>query len=287
MQFIRPQRTGLIILIVLVAALQGILLWNDKPVEVTEVKGELPPYWAQLEKNIAEKTERQQALKDTIYPFNPNYLTDYRAYKLGIGDSEFDKLLAFRAQGKFVNSAAEFQKVTGISDSLLAVLQVYFRFPDWVRQSQPTQQNSGPLVTPSVPIAKTDLNQADKQQLMRVYGIGDKLSDRIIAFRSRIGGFAADFQLYDIVGLDSVTVQNLMKSFTVMHPPAIEKRDVNTATYDELRAIPYLSNFLARQIITYRQNHGPINNLEELTKIQDFPTERLRSLSLYLYVKKL
>lgn len=291
MSFIRPHRAGLILLIALVAILQWAITYF--PAEHDEVKTtELSPYWAQLEKKLQLKIAQQKKIADTIYPFNPNYLNDYRAYRLGLTDAEFDKLKVFRSQNKFVNSAKDFQQVTGVSDSLLQIIEVYFRFPDWVTQrNNPTLSVNSSTASTSLAlrntIIKEDLNSAKKEALMKVYGVGDKLSDRIVEFRNRIGGFAADFQLYDIYGLDSVVVKKVLERFTVTSPVLINSLDINGATYDELRALPYLNNFLARQIITYRQNHGPISNLEELTKIQDFPVERLRSLGLYLHVKKL
>lgn len=291
MSFIRPHRAGLILLIALVAIMQWAITYF--PVEHEEVQtAELSPYWVQLEKNLQLKIAQQRKIADTIYPFNPNYLNDYRAYRLGLTDEEFDKLTVFRSQNKFVNSAKNFQQVTGVSDSLLQLIEVYFRFPDWVTQRNSTTPfvnsptSTGTLNNKNT-ITKEDLNSAQKEALMKVYGVGDKLSDRILEFRNRIGGFAADFQLYDVYGLDSAVVKKVLERFTVKTPVRINSLDINAATYNELRTLPYLNNFLARQIITYRQNHGPIRNLEELTKIQDFPLERLRSLGLYLHVKKL
>ena len=62
------------------------------------------------------------------YELNPNFLTDYKAYTLGIPPEAFDKLQAYRSENKFVNSAAAFQEITKISDSPLAVLSPQFRF---------------------------------------------------------------------------------------------------------------------------------------------------------------
>ena len=53
----------------------------------------------------------------TIYPFNPNYLTDQRGYFLALSPVEIDRLHAYRRQGKWINSAEDFQRVTGV-DSL-------------------------------------------------------------------------------------------------------------------------------------------------------------------------
>jgi hypothetical protein len=47
-----------------------------------------------------------------------------------------DKLFAFRKQNKYVNSAKEFQEVTGVSDSLLKIMSVNFKFPDWVNKKK-------------------------------------------------------------------------------------------------------------------------------------------------------
>ena len=71
--------------------------------------------------------------KDTIYPFNPNFISDYKGFKLGLTTAQLDKLQAFRAAGKYVNSAEEFQRVTGISDSLLRRYGGLPSFPEWVK----------------------------------------------------------------------------------------------------------------------------------------------------------
>jgi hypothetical protein len=59
-----------------------------------------------------------------IYLFNPNFITDYKGYKLGMSVAEIDRLLEFRKGDKYVNSAAEFQKITKVSDSLLKTMRM-------------------------------------------------------------------------------------------------------------------------------------------------------------------
>ena len=52
--------------------------------------------------------------KDTLklYPFNPNFITDYKGYTLGLSVEEIDRLHDVRANNTYVNSSKEFQKVT-------------------------------------------------------------------------------------------------------------------------------------------------------------------------------
>ena len=69
---------------------------------------------------LKEKALVKDSIK--IYPFNPNFITDYKGYILGMSVPEIDRLHAFRGENKYVNSQEDFQKVTQISDSLLKVI---------------------------------------------------------------------------------------------------------------------------------------------------------------------
>ena len=66
------------------------------------------------------------------HKFNPNFLSDYKGYILGMSSLEIDRLHKFRSKNKFVNSLVEFQKVTKVSNSFIEKNASYFKFPDWV-----------------------------------------------------------------------------------------------------------------------------------------------------------
>lgn len=84
-----------------------------------------------------QATEKKYEIK----AFNPNFITDYKGYKLGMSVHEIDRLFAFRKENKYVNSPEEFQKVTKVSDSLLQVITPYFKFPDWVIDKKQYKSN--------------------------------------------------------------------------------------------------------------------------------------------------
>jgi hypothetical protein len=67
-----------------------------------------------------DSTAKSSLTKPIIYPFNPNNLTDHRAYVLGMEPYSIDRLLSFRKSGKWIHSAEEFKSVTGIEDDLMA-----------------------------------------------------------------------------------------------------------------------------------------------------------------------
>lgn len=287
----KHQRSGLLILVLVIVVLQIVFFWiRSQP----GLKSELKPTQdiLAIQKQI-DSLKIVELPKDTIYPFNPNYITDYKGYLLGMSVDEIDRLHAFRNAGKFVNSAEEFRAITQISDSLLEAISPSFKFPDWVDKKTKynpvysVDENQSRKEVSENPIVKEDLNTADVEQLKKINGIGEKLSERIISFRNRLDGFLVDAQLYDVYGLDSVVVQRTLAKFTVLTPPTVQRIELNEATYDQLRSIVYINGNLAEKILNYRAVNGLFTSLEELTKIEDFPTSRLSSIALYLYLKKL
>ena len=149
--------------------------------------------------SIGEQSKLKESPK--VYPFNPNFISDYKGYTLGMTNEEIDRLQVFRSENSWVNSAKEFQKVTLISDSLLQILAPYFKFPKWKTGLKDKKKERQEKSVAAV-VSHKDLNQANPEELQVIYGIGDKLSARIVKFRNRLGGFLVNEQLYDVYGLE-------------------------------------------------------------------------------------
>ena len=121
-KFNKQERSGIFFLLLFIVLLQVVYFLIKMDVFDSGTSNFAP--------NIEQQTKidalKQEALqKDSIkiYPFNPNFITDYKGYTLGMSVAEIDKLHAFRKTDAYVNSAKEFQKVTKVSDSLLAKIE--------------------------------------------------------------------------------------------------------------------------------------------------------------------
>lgn len=230
-------------------------------------------------KTIAAKNN-----KERVYPFNPNFITDFKGYSLGMTIEEIDRLHEYRKRNKFVNSAEEFQEVTKVSDSLLNVFSKDFKFPEWTQNAKPkSTHESRSIKSEKVnKVVLKDLNTVTAQDLQKISGIGEKLSARIIKFRDRLGGFLIDEQLYDVYGLEKDVVKRTLKEFRVISKPKIVKINVNIATASELSKLIYLQKHVSESIVNYRNLNGSINSLNELSKIENFPIERIDRIALYL-----
>ena len=214
--------------------------------------------------------------KKNTFPFNPNYLSDYRAYRLGMRPPEIDRLLVYREKGKFINSANEFQRVTKIHDTLLSRLSPYFRFPLWVTEQQQKK------VAQNGAFQKKDLNTAGVLDFKSIRGIGSTLAARIVKYRSYLQGFSNLEQCYEVYGLDSVVVQQLLNRFEIKTGPKIVKISMNTISLQALQGLPYISNEDARKIIGLRTQRGVINEVYLRDLFKEYP-KKINRIMLYLF----
>lgn len=279
----KDQRNGILFLIALILILQFIYVFvdfSDKEKFVNQQN--IEKYQNQIDSLKLLKIESQLP---KIYPFNPNYLTDFKGYQLGMSIDEIDNLLDFRKTGKFINSPEEFQHITHISDSLLSIISPYFKFPEWVMNANKNRSN---LNTSVKKIEKDsnftikDINTATAKDLQTINGIGEKLSQRIISYRDLLQGFTYDDQIYEVYYLEKEVVEKLLLYFKVIQTPEIEKINLNTASFKEVLHLPYIDYSLTKKIFNYRNSVHRVLNLDELKKIDSFPMDKFDRIALYL-----
>ncbi|MFT5147102.1 MAG: DNA uptake protein ComE-like DNA-binding protein [Polaribacter sp.] len=283
----KGQRNGIFILIILIVIFQFIIVFVDfsskENVNIDTPK--VIAFHHQID-SLRKINLENKRLK--IFPFNPNYITDYKGAQLGMSLVEIDKLLAFRKTGKFINSKKEFQKVTAISDSLLNSISSYFKFPDWVVKREQNIELSTSRDTrlfakkSKYIVTSTDINIAVKDDLKTINGIGEKLSERIIKYRSKLQGFSTPNQLYEVWGLSAEVAVKVLLVFKLVKLPNIQKINVNTVSFKELLKNPYIDYELCKKIFNYKDEVAELQDISELKNIIGFPLELYDRIVLYL-----
>jgi DNA uptake protein ComE-like DNA-binding protein len=167
-----------------------------------------------------------------------------------------------------------------VSDSLLAAISPYFKFPEWTQGKNTVLSNEKEKKNNQHTIK--DLNQITGEELESINGIGKKLSARIIKFRNRLGGFLVDEQLYDVYGLDEEVAGKALQKFKVLKPPLIEKIAINSASASEISQLVYIPYRLAEKIVKKRELVGHYESVEDLLDIPSFPVDRKDRIALYL-----
>lgn len=274
--FSNKHRRALVLFVVIIVLLQAVIM----VVKSRSFTNETVDYKVDAKTQLQIDSLKQLALKkfDT-QPFNPNFISDYKGFKLGMTTAEIDKLLKFRSTGKYVNSVVEFQQITGVSTELLDKISPYFKFPEWAqnKKSNTYAENSEPVVFKNI-----DLNKATVDDLIAIKGIGDYYANAVISEREKLGGFVSIHQIDFIKGLRPEAVKILKQNTSVKTSANITKVNVNTATKEELAQVPYINNTTARQIVVYRSKQEIPLKVEDLEKINNFPIDKLKIIRLYL-----
>lgn len=288
-KFSKGHYFGIAILLILVGLLQISLYWFNNQSFSEDVN--LPQEeknWLLQQNGIDSLKEVDQENAAKIYPFNPNFISDYKGYKLGMTLDQIDKLHNLRKQNKYVNSNAEFQKLTGVSNDWMKQYAPYFKFPDWVTNKSTNKYPSDfenkyqKFEKKEAKIVVQDINTADQVELEKVYMIGEKLALKIIAEREKFGGFSDMEQLNFIWGISPEAIEDLNKRFEIKSLGNIKKIKINELPIKELQQFPYFNYAIAKNIVTYRSMNGEIKNIEDLTNVKQFPVEKLKIIAVYL-----
>jgi DNA uptake protein ComE-like DNA-binding protein len=291
--YTKSQRNGILFLLASIIGLQLLfhfINFGDNGL-VTPNQAKMSFYQHQLDslKKISSEDK-----KYTIYPFNPNYISDHKGYQLGMKIKEIDRLLAHRNKRLFVNSAKEFQEVTKISDSLLQAISPYFKFPEWVQKKNREKKERFTVTTKtkkyisditSSDITSSDINEATPYDFTLVKGVDEYLSERIIKYRSKLQGFSFPEQLFEVWGLEKEVADNILQLFSIQKKPRITKVNVNTASFKEVLSNPYIDYELCVQIFGYKDEVAELQSISEIKNIEGFPIEKYDRIVLYLQAK--
>ena len=289
--FPRSQVNGFIILLVLVILfLFSAPAWHwwisRHPVDMTADQAKLDSLVALWEtnKDHVHISERAEAVRNPFY-FNPNNSTLDEFIALGFSQNCATRIIKYREKGGKFRIKSDVLKIYGVDSTFYNRIYTFIALPEVaVPRKKPVKK----YPTKDVVVAKGirekfDLNTADTSTLKEIYGIGDKLSLRIIKYRDVLGGFVTMDQLKEVYGLDSLVINRLIENAGISSEFQPKSININTATEKQLMIHPYL-NKLAKAIVSYRFQHGDFNTVDEIRKVGNVSDETFQKITPYLSV---
>jgi competence protein ComEA len=231
-------------------------------------------------KDSISKRSNEKINKPKFFSFNPNNVSSDDLQKLGFSKSASNRMIHYREKGGVFKIKSDVLKMYGVDTAHYKQLYAFISLPE---KSEPK-----PAFEPAFKhfekksIEKFNLNLADTVQLKKIYGIGGKLSLRIVKYRDALGGFIVMDQLKEVYGLDSTIVNRLAKQAFIAHDFNPFKININTIGEKELAIHPYLSNKEARAIVAYRFQHGEFKALTDIENILGVEAETIRKIAPYL-----
>lgn len=206
-----------------------------------------------------------------MFVFNPNNLPVEQWKKLGLSQRQINGIKKYEAKGGHYDVKADVQKMYTITPEDYARLAPYINLPDGAVKGQKT----GAIV---------EINTADSAKLTELRGIGPSFAQRIIKYRTELGGFYNKQQLKEIYGIDSAKYNEIVKQITI-NPKKITGININNATVDDLRHFPYWNFKQMNAIVEYRKQHGNYHSVNDLHDIAILNEEILRKIAPYLVFK--
>ncbi len=231
--------------------------------------------WDERDSTINKTSEKK------LFSFNPNRATKEELVELGFTNSLANRIINYRLKGGKFLVKKDLSKIYGMDSILFKNLFVFIDLPERISKEKGGKKFEAKEKPAFV---KFDLNMADTSQLIKVYGIGTKLSERIVTYRQKLGGFILPDQLREVYGLDSAVIQELLKKSYIEENFKPRLIDINKATEQELGTHPYVKYKLAKAITAYRFQHGAFQSINDLRKIALLDEPKFQKLKPYLSV---
>ena len=223
--------------------------------------------------------------KADYFVFDPNDLAEKEWQKLGLSSRQIRVIKNYEAKGGRFYRKEDLKKIYSIPASQYGRLEPYIRipstYPKTFKASRPEGYKRPNDTYKGDAVIIIELNVSDSAIMESVRGIGPVFASRIIRYRSRLGGFYSKEQLREIYGLDSLKYSQLKDRVSV-DASFIQKININTATFDQLKRHPYLSYKQMNAIIQYRKQHGDYRSIDDLKKVAILNEEIIRKIEPYL-----
>lgn len=251
---------------------------------------------------------RHEEATGELFYFDPNTAGREDLLRLGMSERVALNLVKYREKGGKIRRKKDLLKIYGLAHADYQRLEPFIRLPDdmddpvggkaektrqspageyrdtdeTVRPPRPeTGQGPVPAGADPAKIPVMELNTADSAMLIRLPGIGEVLSARIVRYRKRLGGFYDRRQLLEVYGLDTSWFHRFEKYLTI-DTLVIRKIPVNRAGAWELLRLPYWSRKQVNVLLNYRELHGPFASAAALKDIRVLETKVIRQVAPYL-----
>lgn len=215
-----------------------------------------------LEPLVASKEETRPQ------PFNPNVVSIEQLKSVGVSDYAAKNWVKFVQAGAKLHSRADLEKIFGLESETIERIIPLVMFP----KKQPKYKK--PQLIPF------DINTGSASDFASIPGIGKILSERIVKFRDKLGGFHDPLQLTEVYGIeDSIIIQKI--DYLDVEVP-VKKINVNILSIEELSLHPYCTYHSAKLIANFRTQHGAFTKAQDLLEIRALDEQWVEKIKPYL-----
>ena len=245
--------------------------------------------------DVEEKEERGEVV---MRVFDPNTVDSLTLIGFGLKPWKVKNFLHYRAAGKVFRSAEDLGDTYGWTAEDVERVREYVRVgkeyengkrlfggteklqpkreerEEWKRKEEKTEHTSNKFHT----LTKVDINTADTATLRRIPGVGAKISEAIVRYRERLGGFYSVEQLREM----KIVSPELLEWMEVSSSSNIQKINLNKSSFQALNSHPYISYDQTKALLQYIRLYGKVKDEQALLETGIFTQEEVERLKPYL-----
>lgn len=231
----------------------------------------LKPFISIVRKDKDTKTSINSTFLNPTF-FNPNTATAEDFEEMNFPQNLANAILKYRSKGGTFKIKKDLLKIYVLSEDDYTKLEPYINLPE--------------IVEPKAEIEillSIELNTADTLDLQQIRGIGPSFARRIIKYRSMLGGYHSAEQLMEVYGMDSLKYNNIVKHITIDNSK-INKININSSTIKVFVKHPYFEFYLAKSIITYKEDNGEFTDIEDVKNVKLIYDELFEKIKPYITI---
>lgn len=191
---------------------------------------------------------------------DPNTAPIESLISVGMSEKLAKRIVAYRQTGGKFYKNSDLLRIYGMDSASFDKINRYITIAE-IPSPKRIRRSSRPQLT------RNNINDADTAAFKSVFGIGEKLSLRIIKYRDALGGFVKIDQLKEVYNLDTAVIGRISLRFEIKSGFKPKQLSINNAGRQELAAHPYIRGKVADAIVAYRFQHGPYKEIKELRNI--------------------
>ncbi len=273
--FTKGERNGIIVLLLILLVLvvlriyqanltygEIILMDEEFQKEIEEFQNSFIPVEETHRENKKSKdinlikTNESWTQPKQLFNFDPNQITRGQLKELGFSQKQINTFVNYREKGGRFYKKEDLLNVYGIEQEQYAILESYIV----IRSKEKIDFKNSEKIVEKVLI---DINSATKDDLIKLRGIGETYSKRIIKYRNKLGGYSHKQQLKEVYGLDSVKFESIKHNIKV-DTSFVEKLSLNKSDFSQFIKHPYLNKYQTESILKYRELIGEFSKIEDV-----------------------
>ncbi len=266
----KQENRGIIVLIILIIIIFFIPFFIKKQITRQKQTNDYSEFAQKVEKIVGKQSESSHSVVNKIgartkkveyFCFDPNTVSKLELKKMGFTEKQSLILINYRKNGGIFKKKSDLKKIYGITDELYSEVETYITIKKDKTKTLNIENKKRETVKPVK--LSIEINTADTTELMKLSGIGEVFSKRIVNYRDFLGGFFDKTQLLEVYGIKKETYEKVKDNIFV-DTTDIKKININKADFKTIAKHPYLSYADTKRIIKFREISGNFTNVSQL-----------------------